>query len=93
MKFDSPELSYVWLDDYFTQEERLVEWGNFDSLAHLPYPLRYIAQRDGQPVTLKRYEERIVEILCMLIQNGKALEVNSGKNVHIMPEYGWLLER
>ncbi len=93
VKFDSPELSYVWLDDYFTQEERLVEWGNFDSLAHLPYPLRYIAQRDGQPVTLKRYEERIVEILCMLIQNGKALEVNSGKNVHIMPEYGWLLER
>ncbi|MEE3394802.1 MAG: PHP domain-containing protein [Candidatus Onthomonas sp.] len=93
VNFESPERCYAYLDDYFDQEEQLVQWGNFDSLAHLPYPLRYMSGRDGQPVTLGRYEERIVEILRKLIQNGKALEVNSGKSPRIMPEYGWLLER
>ena len=93
VNFSSPELCYAYLDDYFSQMEQLVQWGNFDSLAHLPYPLRYMSGRDGQPVTLDRYEERIVEILRKLIQNGKALEVNSGKSVRLMPEYGTLLKR
>ena len=68
-------------------------WGNFDSLAHRPYPLRYMAQRDGQPVSLEPYEGRILALLKALIRSDKALEVNSGKSEVLMPEYGWLLER
>ena len=30
------------LNQYFEAELELAEWGNFDSLAHLTYPLRYI---------------------------------------------------
>ncbi|MCC8181498.1 MAG: PHP domain-containing protein [Clostridiales bacterium] len=93
VNFSSPEQCYRYLDDYFDSLEALMAWGNFDSLAHLPYPLRYMAQRDGQPVGLGPYEERVTELLRSLIRTGKALEVNSGKSETLMPEYGWLLER
>lgn len=91
--FDSPALCYAYLDDYFSALDELIAWGNFDSLAHLPYPMRYMAQRDSQPVTLAPYEERITELLRSLVRAGKALEVNSGKSTVLMPEYSWLLDR
>jgi histidinol-phosphatase (PHP family) len=93
VNFNSPELCYAFLDDYFHQMEQLMDWGNFDALAHLPYPLRYMVQRDGQPVTLHRYEDQIIALLRRLIQSGKALEVNSAKSLPLMPEYSWLLGR
>lgn len=93
IRFQSPQQCYRYLDDYFAALEQLTAWGNFDSLAHLPYPLRYMVQRDGQPVSLTPYEERITELLRTLAQTGKALEVNTGKSLSILPEYGWLLER
>ncbi|MGM9538271.1 MAG: PHP domain-containing protein [Candidatus Onthomonas sp.] len=93
VNFTSPEQCCQYLDDYFTSLEALMNWGNFDSLAHLPYPLRYMAQRDGQPVTLEPYEDRILALLRALIRRDKALEVNSSKSEILMPEYSWLLER
>ena len=42
VRYDSPELCWQHLDDYFDSLEALVRWGNFDSLGHLPYPLRYM---------------------------------------------------
>lgn len=93
VNFDSPEQGYAFLDDYFAQMEQLMDWGNFDALAHLPYPLRYIVQRDGQPVSLRRYGDQIIALLRRLTQSGKALEINSAKHLPLMPEYGWLLER
>lgn len=91
--FTSPALCYAYLDDYFDQLEALMDWGDFDALAHLPYPLRYMVQRDGQSVDLHRYDERIDALLRRLTETGKALEVNSAKSLPLMPEYGWLLER
>ncbi|MCC8129362.1 MAG: PHP domain-containing protein [Clostridiales bacterium] len=93
VNFKNPEQCYRYLDDYFDGLEALMAWGNFDALAHLPYPLRYMAQRDGQPVGLGPYEERVTELLRALIRTDKALEVNSSKSETLMPEYGWLLER
>ena len=91
--FRNRSVGYYYLDDYFTQLEQLMDWGNFDALAHLPYPLRYIRDRDGQNVTLHRYDERIYALLRRLAEAGKALEVNSAKKLPLMPEYSWLLER
>lgn len=48
----------------------------YDSLAHLIYPLRYMA-RDGHPTELAPYEERIRTILTAVAQTGHALEVNT----------------
>lgn len=91
--YTSEELCYFYLDDYFSQLEQLVAWGRFDSLAHVPYPLRYMVERDKQPITLERYYERIDAMLLHLARNDKALEVNTGKTGRIMPEYPYLLER
>lgn len=93
VSFTDPSLCYAYLDDYFDQLEALMAWGSFDALAHLPYPLRYMVQRDGQRVSLHRYDDRIDGLLRRLIETGKALEVNSAKSLPLMPEYTWLLDR
>ncbi len=65
------------LDEYFDEELALAKWGNFDTLAHLTYPLRYIVGEQKLPVDMKRYEDKIEAILKALAENGKALEINT----------------
>ena len=65
------------LEHYFNELLHMVQWGNFDSLAHLTYPLRYITGEFGIRVDLNRYAGRIDEILSLLAQKGKALEINT----------------
>lgn len=65
------------LERYFEEVLRVVQWGNFDSLAHLTYPLRYITGEFGVRVDLSRYDEAITEILTLLAQKEKALEINT----------------
>lgn len=62
---------------YFDELLEMVKWNEFDSLAHLTYPLRYITERDGVPVDMAPYQPVIDEILAMLAANGKALEINT----------------
>ena len=80
---DNPALCRSCLDDYFTSMEVTVDWGNFDSLAHVPYLLRYMRDRDGMPITLDPYEDRIRAVFRQLIRRDKALELNTcrGKSV------------
>lgn len=68
---------YALLDDYFNWELKLAQWGGFDTLAHLTYPLRYIVGNYGKPVDMTRYSEIIDEILVTLIRSGKSLEINT----------------
>lgn len=62
---------------YFEELLEMVQWNEFDSLAHLTYPLRYITERDGVPVDMAPYQPVIREILATLAENGKALEINT----------------
>lgn len=68
---------YNLLDRYFDTIIELCDWGNFDSLAHLTYPLRYIAERTDLTIDLNRFSDKIEYILKSLITNGKALEINT----------------
>lgn len=74
---NKPELCRTCLEDYFASMETTVAWGNFDSLAHVPYLLRYMRDRDGMPISLAPYEGRIRAIFRTLIQKDKALELNT----------------
>lgn len=65
------------LTAYFEKELELAQWNGFDSLAHLTYPLRYIVGESGISVDMSRYDDIIEEIFKTLIQNGKALEINT----------------
>jgi len=65
------------LGHYFDELLRVVQWGNFDSLAHLTYPLRYITGEFGIQVDLAQYGEKIDAILSLLAEKEKALEINT----------------
>ena len=73
---DSSEI-YALLDDYFKEVLEMCEWGQFDVLGHLTYPLRYIVERSNVQVDMKRYDDIIREIFCTLIKNGRGIEINT----------------
>ncbi len=65
------------LDRYFSEMLELVQSDCFDSLAHLTYPLRYLAEKNDIKPDMKKYSDIIDEILLTLIKNKKALEINT----------------
>lgn len=68
---------YQLLDSYFYELTLLAQWAKFDTLAHLTYPLRYIVGDQGYTVDMSRYQKQIDEILKLLAENGRALEINT----------------
>lgn len=68
---------YELLGRYFNGLLELAQWGAFDSLAHLTYPIRYIVARDKIDVDLNRFDDVINTIFETLIKNEKALEINT----------------
>jgi len=65
------------LDEYFDELITLAQWGKFDTMAHVTYPLRYIVGEHGIPVDMTKYYGKIETALKALIDNGKALEINT----------------
>lgn len=68
---------YDFLDKYFNDVVRLLDTTDFDILAHLTCPLRYIVGKYKHNVDMTRYVQIIGEILQTIIDNGIALEVNT----------------
>lgn len=64
------------LGRYFDAVLELCKFGAFDSLAHLTYPLRYLA-RDGIDTDMSAFSDVTDEILSLLVQKDKALEINT----------------
>lgn len=65
------------LQSYFEVLEQTSAICDFDSLAHLTYPIRYISGNYGIPVDLTPYMPIIKKILENIIKRDKALEVNT----------------
>lgn len=65
------------LTRYFDELLDMVRWNEFDSLAHLTYPLRYMVGREKLDIDMISYKPVIREILGTLAANGKALEINT----------------
>ena len=72
-KYDIDDL----LSKYFDGLLELCQWGAFDSLAHLTYPLRYIVAREKIEVDMKKYQDVCDAIFEELIKKDKALEINT----------------
>ena len=62
---------------YLDEVLHMAEESDFDSLAHLTYPLRYIYGRDRVRLDMAPYEDKYRQILTVLVQRGKALEINT----------------
>jgi|LSQX01.3.fsa_nt_gb histidinol-phosphatase (PHP family) len=65
------------MSEYFDEILGLIEWGNFDSLAHLTYPLRYFFERSQKRFDLSVLSDKIDDILSLLAEKDKALEINT----------------
>lgn len=73
----SDEMLAEFLSVYFSDVQELAKKGNFDVLAHLTCPLRYICGKYGRTVALEPYAQTIDAIFDTVIARGIALEVNT----------------
>lgn len=64
------------LRDYFTELQKMVEFGGFDVLAHIDYPLRVMQYGDYYP-TFDHYMDCITPVLQEVIRREYALEINA----------------
>jgi histidinol-phosphatase (PHP family) len=66
---------------YFAELAELAEWGCFDVLGHIAYPLRYM-RRDGFMLDLlPRYEAELRELFGLLARSGRGIELNTKEPV------------
>lgn len=61
------------------------QFNNFDTCAHLDYVVRYSPSK-GKQYSYQTHSDIIDEILRCLIQNGKALEINTGGLKYGLPQ-------
>lgn len=80
------------LDDYFDSLLAMSGMEEVDVLAHIPYTLRYMNDRDGNRVTLDGYYGRIEVILSNLICRGAGMELNTNRGKSL-EDYRTILER
>lgn len=83
---DSKEL----FSKYLNEIKKLVEWGRFNTLAHLTYPLRYMNGEYNLCIKTEDFGDQIEEIFKELIERGLSLEINTSglrqKYNNIMPD-------
>lgn len=65
------------LKEYFSEILTMLEWGNFDILAHLTYPFRYLYARNNIREDIHRYQPQVDEILKLAAEKDIALEINA----------------
>ncbi|MBQ8688499.1 MAG: histidinol-phosphatase HisJ family protein [Ruminococcus sp.] len=65
------------MEQYFKELLQICQWGKFDVLGHMTYPLRYIEGEHHIPVDLNEYEEQIRACLKALVEHGCGLEINT----------------
>lgn len=62
---------------YLSLVQTMAEKNDFDILAHLTCPLRYLVGKYRRKVDLARHRDAIASILTAVIRSGRALEVNT----------------
>ncbi len=66
---------YKIFGDYFAELYDTAKINNFSVLGHLYYPIRYVINQ-GIDFDLSRFDADMAEILKVIAQNGKGIEVN-----------------
>lgn len=65
------------LNEYFDEIITMINWGQFDVLAHIDYPLRYAVGEQKCHVDMGVFSNKIDEILRLLVEKNIALEINT----------------
>ena len=66
------------MNEYFDELLQMLQWGNFEILAHITYPFRYIFNLCGYVEDINKYSKKVDEILKLCAEKDKALEINMG---------------
>ena len=64
------------LDKYIDEYIELVNYGSFDVLGHIGYPLRYM-RTTGFDITLEPFTDKLAVLFKALIEKGKGIELNT----------------
>lgn len=65
------------MEQYFAEIYKMCREIDFDVLAHLTYPVRYIEGNYGVKVDISRWDDMIEAIFKNIAENGRALEINT----------------
>ena len=66
------------MNEYFDELIKMLEWGDFEILAHITYPFRYIFNICGYVEDINKYSDKVDELLKLCAEKDKALEINMG---------------
>jgi len=66
------------MNEYFDELIQMLQWGNFEILAHITYPFRYIYNLCGYVEDINKYKNKVDELLKLCAEKDKALEINMG---------------
>lgn len=78
MKSFEEKQAYELMEQYIHELLLLVDWGKFDTLAHITYPLRYYYAQSGISIDMSRFKKQTDELLALLAEKELALELNTG---------------
>lgn len=70
--------AYGYMLDYIKELTILTDWGKFDTLAHITYPLRYFYSKSNISVDMNVFKNQTDELLALLAEKELALEINTG---------------
>lgn len=73
----TPDEDRAFLDLYYKNLILAAQYGDFDALAHLTYPARYLNGVNRKQISLDDYMPQLEKILKILIEREKALEINT----------------
>lgn len=77
LRFISEKECYERIEEYLESMLATATHTDYDVLAHLTYPLRYMHARDGWNVDFRPYDELLREIFAVVIGRGKGIELNT----------------
>ncbi len=66
------------MHEYIDELIQMTAWGHFDVLAHITYPFRYFYNVAGIDEDIDNYKTQIDELLKLIAEKDKALEINTG---------------
>ena len=73
------------LRQYYAELERILAWGQFDALAHITYPMRFIHAIHKLEIPRDAYRASLDRVLQAAAETGKAIEVNTQEG-YLLPD-------
>ena len=86
---------YRFMDIYFDNMNKMLDMLDFDILAHLTCPLRYINGKYGRNIDATRFSDEISGILERIIKRKIALEINTSetdRKLNATMPYEWIID-